>query len=181
MDTNEFDRLLKEERERLGPRAATRLVEGPLLFKATLISDGANVDHPVGRPVWAYSAAQAVAWAGRQRGIYLSLGRFAPVEASVWHGQCRARIVTCLSRFDPTRPSPTGYAAPKPQLTFADARTSGFMARQAALPDPAPEAPSFNLRPPPVSRARRPSTRQARSASRADNSSLPLFATPNTT
>lgn len=175
VDTNAFELLLKEERARLGSRAANRLVEGSLLFKATLIGDGANVSNPVGKPVWAYSPAQAVAWAGRKRGTYLSLGRFVAVEASLWHGQCYARIVTCLSRFDSSRPLPTGSAVARPQLTLADARE--FMAREAALPDPPPDAPSFRLRPPPIPAARRKrTTALVRPAPRADDSSLFLFA-----
>ena len=117
VDDNEFDRLLREERARLGPRASNRLVEGSLLSKATLIGDGATTDDPVGKPVWAYSPAQATAWAGRKRGMFLSTARFIAVEASVWRAQCRAQIVTCLSRFSASRQPPT--APPQLSLHFA--------------------------------------------------------------
>lgn len=177
VDSNSFDFALKEEERRVKGNARQRIVEGVFLFRATLTNEDASPERPQGKPYYAYTGAQALAWAGRKRGVYLSPGRFCAVESSVWYGQCHAVIVTCLPRFDRTRPSPTARRPSRPQLDFADAHESGFVARNAALPDPTPEAPSFNLRPPPVPtvRRRRPPV-SVHAAPRADDASLHLFA-----
>lgn len=179
VDSNSFAFALKQEEQRRNGRARQRIIEGRFLFQATLTNEDATPERPQGRPYYAYTGAQALAWAGKKRGVYLSPGRFFAVESSVWYGQCHAVIVTCLTRFDRTRPSLTAQRPLRLQLDFADAHESGFVARNAALPDPMPAERLFQLTAPEESHARRRATRRLRIRRAVDNRSLDLPIAPN--